>query len=206
MSFRRAGRMHHLGTGATHARTRVLAIADGATVTVIALETGEILSTHTIDPTKTYWRSQQRRSPTHPADHHRRTPSPDRPVPQQLQPHPPAPIPTPPGNTSNRLQRPAESNPGTDRSNEIPYHVLHDIVDKDGKLTLRLNGRLHHIGIGTENRRTPVLKIIDDHHVRIVNAATGELLRELTINPDHDYQPLGRPPGPAPRTKKPEPS
>jgi len=60
MSFRRAGRMHHLGIGATHARTRVLAIADDTTVTVIALETGEILSTHTIDPNKTYWRNTQR--------------------------------------------------------------------------------------------------------------------------------------------------
>jgi len=60
MSFRRAGRMHHLGIGATHARTRVLAIADDTTVTVIALETGEILSTHTIDPNKTSWRNTQR--------------------------------------------------------------------------------------------------------------------------------------------------
>ncbi len=39
---------------------RVLAIADQATVTVIDLETGEILSTHLIDPTKHYWRNTQR--------------------------------------------------------------------------------------------------------------------------------------------------
>lgn len=60
MSFRRAGRMHHLGIGTIHARKRVLAIADETTVTVIALETAEILSTHLIEPTKTYWRNQQR--------------------------------------------------------------------------------------------------------------------------------------------------
>jgi transposase InsO family protein len=60
MSFRRAGRMHHLGIGAAHARKRVLAIADDTTITVIALDTAEILSTHLIDPTKTYWRNQQR--------------------------------------------------------------------------------------------------------------------------------------------------
>ena len=60
MSFRRAGRMHHLGVGYAHARTRVLAIADDTTITVIALDTGEILSTHHIDPTKTYWRNTQR--------------------------------------------------------------------------------------------------------------------------------------------------
>ncbi len=59
MSFRRAGRMHHLGVGFAHARTRVLAIADDTTITVIALETGEILSTHDIEPAKTYWRNTQ---------------------------------------------------------------------------------------------------------------------------------------------------
>ncbi len=52
MSFRRAGRMHHLGIGYAHARKRVLAIADETTVTVIELETAEILSTHLIEPTK----------------------------------------------------------------------------------------------------------------------------------------------------------
>jgi hypothetical protein len=60
MSFRRAGRMHHLGIGAAHASKRVLAIADDTTVTVIELNTGEILSTNTIDPNKTYWRNTQR--------------------------------------------------------------------------------------------------------------------------------------------------
>jgi transposase InsO family protein len=60
MSFRRAGRMHHLGVGYAHARKRVLAIADQTTITVTDLESGEILSTHHIDPTKTYWRNTQR--------------------------------------------------------------------------------------------------------------------------------------------------
>jgi transposase InsO family protein len=60
MSFRRAGRMHHLGIGAAHAGKRVLAIADDTTVTVIELATGEILATNTIDPNKTYWRNTQR--------------------------------------------------------------------------------------------------------------------------------------------------
>jgi transposase InsO family protein len=60
MSFRRAGRMHHLGIGAAHAGKRVLAIADDTTVTVIELHTGEVLSTNTIDPTKTYWRNTQK--------------------------------------------------------------------------------------------------------------------------------------------------
>jgi len=60
MSIRRAGRMHHLGVGASNAHRRVLAIADQTTVTVIDLTTGEVLSTHTIDPDRNYWRNQQK--------------------------------------------------------------------------------------------------------------------------------------------------
>ncbi len=58
MSFRRAGRMHHLGIGKAHARKRVLAIADDTHVTVCDLTTGEVLSRHHIQPDKTYWRNQ----------------------------------------------------------------------------------------------------------------------------------------------------
>ena len=60
MSFRRAGRMHHLGIGAAHAGKRVLAIADNTTVTVIELHTGEVLATNIIEPDKTYWRNTQK--------------------------------------------------------------------------------------------------------------------------------------------------
>jgi transposase InsO family protein len=60
MSLRRAGKMHHLGIGATHAGKPVLAIADDTTITVVHLNTGEILSTHLIEPDRTYWRNQQR--------------------------------------------------------------------------------------------------------------------------------------------------
>jgi len=58
MSLRRAGRMHHLGVGAKHARKRVLALADDHHVTVTDLTTGEVLSRHLIEPDKTYWRNQ----------------------------------------------------------------------------------------------------------------------------------------------------
>ncbi len=60
MSFRRAGRMHHLHIGKAHARTRVLALADDTKVTVTDLITGEVLSTHLIQPEKTYWRNQNK--------------------------------------------------------------------------------------------------------------------------------------------------
>ena len=51
---------------------------------------------------------------------------------------------------------------------------------------------------GRPHARTHVLLLVHDHHVRIVNAATGELLRELTINPTRDYQPRSPPPSPHP--------
>jgi hypothetical protein len=41
--------------------------------------------------------------------------------------------------------------------------------------------------------------LVQDLDVRIVDAATGKLLRELTIDPTKDYQGTGRPPGPTPK-------
>jgi hypothetical protein len=60
MTLRRAGRMHHLGAGATHAGKRVLALADDHQVLVTDLSTGEVLSRHHIEPHKTYWRNQNK--------------------------------------------------------------------------------------------------------------------------------------------------
>ena len=74
MTLRRAGRLHHLKVGAAHARRRVLAIVDEQEVTVVALDTGEILSAHRIEPAKGYWRNHGEtpadgRGPSRPADH-----------------------------------------------------------------------------------------------------------------------------------------
>jgi transposase InsO family protein len=79
--------------------------------------------------------------------------------------------------------------PGNSRDTDTHNRVRHDRIDKTGAVTLRVNGRLHHIGIGRTLARTHVILLIQDLHVRVINAITGELLRELTINPDRDYQP-----------------
>jgi transposase InsO family protein len=92
----------------------------------------------------------------------------------------------------------------TDRRGDIHWRVRHDRVDKTGRVTLRHHGRLHHIGLGHEHARTRVILLVADLDIRVIDAATGELLRHLTLNPDHDYQPLGRPPGP-PRQKPQQP-
>ncbi len=60
ITLRRAGRLHHLGIGAAHRGRRVLAVIDEREVTVVVLETGEVLSAHRIEPERDYWRNQRR--------------------------------------------------------------------------------------------------------------------------------------------------
>jgi transposase InsO family protein len=70
--------------------------------------------------------------------------------------------------------------------------IRHDTVDSNGKLTLRHNGKLHHIGIGRTHARTPVLMLIQDLDIHIINAKTGEVLRALILDPSKDYQPQNK--------------
>jgi transposase InsO family protein len=73
------------------------------------------------------------------------------------------------------------------------YRVRHDKIDSDGKLTLRYNSRLHHIGIGRRHARTPVLVLVHDLHVRILSTS-GRLLRDFELDPSRDYQPQQKTP------------
>ncbi|TDQ65165.1 homeodomain-containing protein [Actinomycetospora succinea] len=67
--------------------------------------------------------------------------------------------------------------------------VRRDRVDTSGVVTLRYDGRLHHIGIGRAHARTHILLLVADRDIRIVNATTGQLIRELVLDPTRDYQP-----------------
>jgi hypothetical protein len=89
-----------------------------------------------------------------------------------------------------------------DRSADAHDRIRHDRISRAGNVTLRTGGRLHHIGISRTYAGTFVLLLIQDLDVRVLNAATGELLRELTLDPTRDYQPTGRPPGPAKQTPR----
>ena len=91
-----------------------------------------------------------------------------------------------------------------DRSADSHDRVRNDQVDTNGTITLRHGGKLYHIGIGRTHAGTRTLLLIQDLHVRVINAATGELLRELIIDPARDYQPTGRPPGPEKKTPRPQ--
>jgi transposase InsO family protein len=90
-----------------------------------------------------------------------------------------------------------KANPAT----RIDTHnrVRTDRVDQAGSITLRVNGRLHHIGIGRHHYRTRVLLLIQELRITVINAATGEVLRDFTLDPTRDYQPTGAPKGPKPK-------
>ena len=73
--------------------------------------------------------------------------------------------------------------------NDSHDRVREDRIDKTGTVTLRVAGRLRHIGIGRTHTGTYVKLLIQNLNVIVVNATTGELLRELTIDTTRDYQP-----------------
>jgi transposase InsO family protein len=93
---------------------------------------------------------------------------------------------------------------------DTEFRFRHDRVN-NGRVTLRVNGDLHHIGLGRPLDGTRVILLIDHLNIRVIHATTGEILRALTIDPQHRYhgtgKPIGgprRPYGPR-KTKKPEP-
>jgi transposase InsO family protein len=92
-----------------------------------------------------------------------------------------------------------KATPSSNRSADTHDRTRRDKIDKAGSVTLRVAGQLRHIGVGRTYARTDVILLVQDLHVTVINAATGEILRDLTIDPRRDYQPTGRPPGP---TKK----
>ncbi len=92
--------------------------------------------------------------------------------------------------------------PGDSRDPDTHDRVRHDRVDKAGSVTLRHGGRLHHIGVGRTYEGTCVILLVQDLQIRVVNPVTGELLRELVLNPHIDYQPTGAPKGPTRRPRK----
>jgi hypothetical protein len=89
------------------------------------------------------------------------------------------------------------------RAADTHHRVRTDIIGKTGTVTLRHAGRLYHIGVGRTHAGTHVLLLARDLDIRIIDAATGELLRQLTLDPGRNYQPTRRPPGPTPATPRP---
>lgn len=80
-----------------------------------------------------------------------------------------------------------KTGPANDPTTE--HRIRHDRVDKTGKVTLRHNSRLYKIGIGRAHHGTRIIMLITGLDIRIINTATGELLRTLTLDETRTYQP-----------------
>src|SRR3984957_10779946 len=73
-----------------------------------------------------------------------------------------------------------KARPATGASPATHFRIRQDKVDSKGKVTLRHNSR-------------PIKLLIADRDIRIIDQQTGELLRQLTLNPNRDYQPINQP-------------
>jgi Integrase core domain len=63
----------------------------------------------------------------------------------------------------------------SDRSRDTHHRARTDRLNTNGCVTLRHGGRRYHIGIGRTHARTHVLLPVQDTHIHVINAATGEL-------------------------------
>lgn len=103
------------------------------------------------------------------------------------------------------LTRP-KAGPGNDHPN-TESRVRTDRIHT-GRVSLRVNGQMHHIGLGRTLDGTRVILLIDSYDIRVIHATTGEIIRTLTINPDRRYHgtgnPIGGPTGPR-KIKRTEP-
>jgi transposase InsO family protein len=89
---------------------------------------------------------------------------------------------------SNRVK----ARPANQPSPTTHFRVRQDKVDQGGRVTLRHNSRLHHIGIGRAHKGRTIKLLIADQNIRIIDQQTGQLIRELTLDPNRDYQPIAQ--------------
>jgi len=71
---------------------------------------------------------------------------------------------------------------------DTQFRLRRDRVDFCGKLTVRYEGRLRHIGMGAPFKGKRVQMLIAGAEVRVLSL-DGDLLRTLTLDPARDYHP-----------------
>lgn len=71
------------------------------------------------------------------------------------------------------------------------FRVRRDKVNQ-GVITIRHNSQIHHVALGRRHSGQRVLVLVHDLEIRVLTE-TGELIRQLTLDPSRDYQPLRRP-------------
>jgi transposase InsO family protein len=69
------------------------------------------------------------------------------------------------------------------------FRVREDRVDQTGKVSLRYDSKLYKVGIGRAHKGRAVKLLIADQSIRVIDL-DGELIRELTLDPSRNYQPI----------------
>ena len=77
---------------------------------------------------------------------------------------------------------------------EPEVRIRYDRIN-NGRVTLRFNGQIHKIGLGRTLEGTPIVLLINGLNVRVIHAATGEIIREITLNTNQRYYGTGKPRG-----------
>jgi hypothetical protein len=80
----------------------------------------------------------------------------------------------------------------TGRDAKAHFRVRQDKVDASGKVSLRYHSKLYKIGLGRAHKGRPVKLLIADQNIRVIDLQ-GQLIRELTLDPTRNYQPLTQP-------------
>lgn len=75
---------------------------------------------------------------------------------------------------------------------QLDYRIRRDRLYGGGKVTVRYPSRLRHLYVSYKHRRQDVLLLVAGDHVRVI-ADDGSLLRELTLDPAHNFQPYTGP-------------
>ena len=86
-----------------------------------------------------------------------------------------------------------KATPGNEHPNS-EFRVRHDRIHT-GRVSLRVNGEMHHIGLGRTLDGTRVILLINGYDIRVIHATTGEIIRTLTINPERRFHGTGKPTG-----------
>lgn len=68
------------------------------------------------------------------------------------------------------------------------WRVRYDIIDRDGKVSLRYAHRMLHLGVGRAHARSEVI-ILAHNDTATILSTTGEVLGSYIINPEQNYQP-----------------
>lgn len=69
------------------------------------------------------------------------------------------------------------------------FRIRHDRIDNDGKVTLRHEGKLRHLGVRKIHRRKKVVMLIDTEEVTVMDVETSEVLSRHSIAPGKRYWP-----------------